>query len=113
MYETGPNGGASEGDDTVLHRSEGDSSMGVVEKTQKRIHEVLTVYEGASLALLHTSVRAYNHEWKAVFEQMIKDGDVRVVAVKFRNTTHLRHYTNKPAGSVEVLGEVSIKAIPV
>jgi len=57
---------------------------------------VLTVFPGSSLSALHVAVRVYNQNFRAIFEQMLEDKDVRREAVKFKGNISYRHYTNHP-----------------
>ena len=75
----------------------------LVERTKKRVHDVLTVYPGSGLGALHTAVRPYNTNWRIIFEEMIAQGDVRREAVKFASRIQFKFYTNEPTGEVVVV----------
>jgi hypothetical protein len=73
------------------------------ERTEKRIHEVLTVYPGVGLATLHTSVRPYNSDWRGIFEEMVLSGNILRESVQYKGRIHFRYYTNHPLGEVSVV----------
>ena len=103
MHDENTDTTPTEGDDPLFRGNQGSSAVGIRERTEIRIHRVLTVYEGDSVGLMHTSVGSYNRHWRSVFEAMIVAGEIRREVVMFDNRTHQRHYTNKPQGEVTVV----------
>ncbi len=86
----------------MLESSVGDRDEGVkgVGKIKQRIHDVLTLYPGASVGALHTAVRPYGDQWRVIFEQMITDKEIVRETVNFKGRVHYRHYTKSPTGVV-------------
>jgi len=108
MYDSHSNTTPSEYRDAVSGGHRDAPSMGrevlssgeLRDKTIQRIHDVLTVYPGSSIATMHTAVRPYNSSWRSIFEQMIASEDIRRETVEFKGRYHYKHYTNHGQGEV-------------
>ena len=78
--------------------------MELVEKTKKRINDVLTVHPGSPISLLHIMVRSYNPRWKEVLSELLSEEIVKRDIVEHENSLHYRYYTNMPTGEVSIMG---------
>jgi hypothetical protein len=71
-----------------------DNNTGT-EKIRERIHQVLLMHPGAPVSLLHPRVRPYDKNWRVVFEEMVKAGEIIRESCVMGRHVYFRHFSTR------------------
>ena len=63
-----------------------------VQKVRQRIVDVLTVYPGVAIGMLHSRIRPYHTRWREIFEDMVDEGAIKRESTSYDGRIHYKYY---------------------